>query len=121
MGVKIIIAGGRDFSDYDRLHESVMFFLSEQNINLLDVTVFSGGAKGADKLGERFAKEHHLKIVKYPADWDKFGKKAGFIRNGEMIKDADMLIAFWDGKSKGTKDIIERARHHFMTLMHAKY
>ena len=75
-----------------------------------DVEVVSGRAMGADMLGEIYADENNHSIKHFPAEWDKHGKGAGFIRNGEMAKYANLLIAFWDGESKGTKHMIETAK-----------
>ena len=99
----VIIAGGRDFNDYGLLQEKCDMFLSQQR----DVTIISGRAKGADKLGERYACKRNLRLRGMPADWETYGKYAGFRRNEEMAKVADALIAFWDGKSKGTKHMID--------------
>lgn len=69
--------------------------------------IISGHARGADKLGEDWAKLHDIPCEKYPADWDKYGKRAGFMRNEYMASKADALIALWDGNSRGTKHMIE--------------
>jgi hypothetical protein len=103
--MKIIIAGGRYFSDYDRLYKSCSKILEK----ILDIEIVSGTAKGADMLGERFSKDNGYKLKQFPADWDKFGKSAGYRRNAEMAKYADALIAFWDGNSRGTKNMIDLA------------
>lgn len=103
--MKVIIAGGRDFSDYDNLCQVCNKILSEQT----NIEIVSGVANGADKLGERFAFDNGYPIKQFPADWDKFGKSAGYKRNAEMAEYADALIAFWDGKSKGTKHMIDLA------------
>ncbi|MDH5727387.1 MAG: DUF2493 domain-containing protein [Gammaproteobacteria bacterium] len=79
-------------------------------INFISVVV-SGTAKGADKLGEQWAKQRNLIIEKYPADWEKYGKKAGPIRNQLMAENADGLIALWDNKSRGTKSMIDSAKN----------
>jgi hypothetical protein len=68
--------------------------------------VLSGGARGADSFGELWAKEKELRVVKFPAQWDKFGKKAGILRNEKMSKVAHGLIAVWDGESRGTRAMI---------------
>lgn len=86
-----------------------------------EIQIISGNAKGIDKLGERYAKENGYKLLLYPANWDKYGKKAGPIRNSEMIKIANLLIAIWDGNSKGTKDIIDKAKSHDITTYICKY
>ena len=72
--------------------------------------VVAGGAKGVDTLARQWARRNKIEFVEYPAHWDKFGKKAGILRNHEMIDFCDILISFWDGKSKGTKETIEYAK-----------
>ena len=104
-----IIAGGRDFNDFFFLHYKCSKILSrlikEENVGIL-----SGGARGADKLAIDFAKEKNLPLRVMNADWDKHGKSAGFIRNIEMAKCATHCICFWDGKSRGTKHMIDTAK-----------
>lgn len=104
--MKVIIAGGRLFNDYELLVQRCTHALSNQE----DIEIVSGTANGADKLGERFAKDNGYSIIQFPADWDKFGKSAGYKRNAQMSEYADALIAFWDGKSKGTKHMIDLAK-----------
>jgi len=103
--MKIIIAGSRNFNDYNLLKTSCDNLLTQ----FTNIEIVSGTARGADKLGERYAREKGYDIKKFPANWDKFGKSAGYIRNDEMAQYADMLIAFWDGTSKGTKHMIDLA------------
>lgn len=104
--MKTIIAGSRNFDDYDTL----------KNVcNKYQITeVVCGGAQGADALGERYARENNIPIVYFRADWDKYGKSAGPIRNDQMAQYADFLIAFWDGQSKGTHNMIKTAQKHNM-------
>lgn len=71
-------------------------------------TVISGAARGADLAGERWAEANEIFCERYPADWTKYGKRAGFLRNKQMAETADALIALWDGKSRGTLDMIQR-------------
>ena len=104
--MKIVVAGCRDFTDYDMAKE---FILSVTKDITEEITVISGGSKGADALGERFAKEYGHKIEFFPADWETYGRAAGPIRNKQMATECDMLIAFWDYKSKGTKNMIGEA------------
>lgn len=106
---KVIIAGGREFANYDLLKERCEHFLSAKMASN-QVVIVSGHATGADALGERFSKEHNLECLVMPADWAKNGRAAGPIRNAEMAAVADALIAFWDGKSRGTKNMIETAK-----------
>jgi hypothetical protein len=99
--MKVAVIGSRDFNDYEEVKQT----LSTINITLL----VSGGAKGADSLGERYAKEHNIETKIFLPDWEKYGKKAGFLRNTDIINEAELIIAFWDGQSKGTKDSIDKA------------
>jgi len=101
--MKLIIAGGRDFNNYSLLKQKMDFFL--QNIKE-SVEIVSGKAKGADSLGEKYAIEKGFSIKEFPADWDKYGKGAGHIRNEEMAKYATHCVCFWDGESRGTKSMI---------------
>jgi hypothetical protein len=100
--MRVIIAGSRDFNDYELLKKHCDCLLQNQK----EVEIVSGGARGADKLGERYASEKGYPLKKFPADWEKFGKSAGYKRNKEMAEYADSLIVFWDGISKGTKNMI---------------
>lgn len=72
--------------------------------------IVSGTARGVDRLGEQIAADHNLPVARYPAKWDKYGPTAGFIRNGVMAANADALVAVWDGRSPGTKNMIAQAR-----------
>lgn len=109
MGKKIrcIIAGCRNFTGYAYLKAVCDYAF--KNVDLADVTIISGGAKGTDSLGEKYAKEHNISLEIYPADWEKFGKRAGPVRNSQMAETGTHLLAFWDGVSRGTKNMIEQA------------
>ena len=102
--MKVIIAGSRNFNDYNLLVEKCNSILTNISDN---IEIVSGTAIGADQLGERYGKEKGYNIKQFPANWDEFGKKAGYIRNEQMAMYADALIAFWDGESKGTKHMID--------------
>jgi len=107
--LKVIIAGCRNFDDYEMLKHYVDHIL--QNVAQREsIEIVSGGAKGADTLGERYATERGYKITRFLADWDKYGRGAGPKRNEQMGDYADALIAFWDGQSRGTKHMIEYAK-----------
>ena len=105
--MKIIIAGGRDFTDYEKLYIECDNIL--QDLNTIEI-VSGAYYIGADKLGEQYAKERGYKITRFPANWNKYGKAAGPKRNEQMANYADALIAFWDGKSRGTKNMIQLAK-----------
>jgi hypothetical protein len=102
--MKVIIAGSRNFNDYNLLKSSCDNLLTQFN----NIEIVSGTARGADKLGEKYAREKGYGIKQFPANWN-LGKSAGYIRNDEMAQYSDMLIAFWDGTSKGTKHMIDLA------------
>lgn len=106
---RVIIAGSRDFDDYGMLCESCDRFLAQKH-QTHDIVIVSGTARGADQLGERYAHERGYAVEKYPADWNRDGKAAGPIRNAQMAMVADALIAFWDGNSRGTQNMIDLAR-----------
>ena len=114
--MKVIIAGSRDFDDYKLLRKYCDHILQNQN----DIEIVSGTAKGADQLGERYAIERSYKIIKFPADWSK-GKSAGYIRNEEMAKYGDALIAFWNGISKGTEHMINLAKKYKLKIRICNY
>jgi len=102
--MKVIIAGSRDITSYKRIKIAIAnseFVISE---------VVSGNARGTDRLGERWARENNILCKRFPANWDKYNKQAGYLRNVKMADYADALIALWDGKSKGTKHMINIAR-----------
>jgi len=115
--MKIIIAGGRDFDDYERLCGYCDYLLQNKD----DIEIVSGAAKGADKLGERYAKERGYKLRLFPADWGTHGNRAGYLRNEEMALYADALIAFWDGSSKGTQHMIRIAENNLLKTRIYKY
>lgn len=103
---RVVIAGCRHYTDYQEAKKYIDFCISEirSQYNLIFV---SGGCKGADLLGEQYARENSLKIERYPAQWEIFGKKAGPKRNKKMAEIGDFIICFWDGKSRGTKSLID--------------
>lgn len=103
---KVIIAGSRGFSNYKLLKEKCNEYLREKRKEY-NIIIISGGARGADTLGEKYAQDEGFSLEVFPANWNKFGKSAGFIRNEQMAEIADALIAFWDEKSHGTKHMIE--------------
>lgn len=108
--MRVIVAGSRDFADYGYLRNALDRILDPTD----DVEFVSGDCRGADRLGIRYADEHQIYLRHFPADWDKYGRAAGPMRNRAMARyaaeDHGMLIAFWDGVSRGTKNMIEEAK-----------
>lgn len=141
--IRLIIAGSRDFNDYELLEKEVDKYLEEilKEVHEIDkctdgqgnwywcnwckgegidpedlpLEIVSGGARGADKLGEKYAKENGHKVKKFIPDWEK-GKSAGMVRNIEMLKYSSHCICFYDGESKGTKHTIENAKKYNVKL-----
>lgn len=117
----LLIAGTRTFEDYNILNAAVTRLLKNHPGK---AHIVSGGARGADALAERYAKEHHLPLTVFPANWDKYGKRAGYIRNKDMHDyllnhaSANMTgcICFWDGKSKGTAQNFELCKENNIPL-----
>ena len=106
--MRIIIAGSREYNNYEEAAKLIDKFIKD--VNSSNVVIVSGGAKGADKIGEEYAARNGLDCVVYKANWGKYGKQAGIIRNGEMAKNADCLLAFWNGESRGTYNMINTAK-----------
>ena len=98
--MKLIIAGSRNFNNYALVEKTI----AEMDIEITEVVC--GDARGADTLGEEWAIAHSVPVKHFPADWNSYGKAAGYIRNAEMANYGDYLLAFWDGHSPGTKHMI---------------
>lgn len=117
MSLKVIIAGGRDFQDAERLDAVMDEYLEHHSIS----EIVCGKAKGADTLGEQWALFHDIKVTEFPAEWHKHGRGAGHVRNMEMAKYADVLVAFWDGDSRGTNGMIHDALHEGLEVHVYRY
>lgn len=102
----VIIAGSRDFADYALLRQKCDICFTHRK----PTAIISGTARGVDRMGEQYAKERGVPVKQFPANWEKYGKSAGYRRNEEMAQCADALIAVWDGQSKGTKHMIDTAK-----------
>ena len=109
---KILVCGCRNFDDTDLLNITLSNVLTELKDEKCEFV--EGGAKGADSLAKKFAEEHGIPVKEFPADWKCYGRFAGPIRNKKMLEYGNtgnsMLVAFWDGKSKGTKNMINLAQ-----------
>lgn len=119
--MKLIIAGTRTFTDHALLKKEVEAFVKECLADYSDLEVISGFAKGADTLGEAWGFVNGIKVKIFPPDWNTHGKAAGPIRNKEMATYATHCIIFWDGKSKGTKSMIDEAVKNNLVLKIVKY
>lgn len=124
---RVIIAGGRDFArtpidkaDWELLTSSLDKLLQNKR-RTHRIVVLCGMAKGADMAGRRYAEQRRYHVRYFPADWDQYGKRAGIIRNDLMAQNADALVAFWDGESPGTRNMIETARKYNLQVRVIKY
>ena len=102
--LKIGVIGSRGFNDYKLVCDTLDEYLEDVFL------IVSGGAKGADMLGEKWANESGVKTLIYKPDWDKYGKSAGFVRNEDIVEASDLIICFWDGLSRGSENSIKLAR-----------
>lgn len=107
---KVIVAGGRDYMDAAEMLGHMWDADAAAKERGMHIAIVSGMARGADLLGRALALEHGAKVYEFPADWDRYGKSAGFKRNEQMAQFADALLAFWDGSSRGTAHMIETMR-----------
>lgn len=113
----VIVAGSRSFSDRSLMYNKLDYYLQNQD----KVLIIHGGANGADKCAAMYAKERGIKTKIFLPDWDKYGKKAGILRNIEMFEYASLFqnrgcVVFWVGKSKGTKNDIELSKKYNVPL-----
>lgn len=116
--MKIIIAGGRDFEDYNLLKEKCDKILSTINEKII---IVSGCAKGADMMGEKYANDLGHQIVYFSPNWRLYGSRAGPVRNREMVEYADSLILFWNGVNKDSVDMLEKAKEKNLSIRVIKY
>lgn len=108
--MRVLICGDRNWTDVDRIKDRIMELYNDTG---MDLVVIAGGCRGADKIAEKIAKDLNLQVLIFPAEWDKFGRAAGPIRNRQMLVEGkpDMVIAFHPdiSTSKGTKDMVDQA------------
>jgi len=116
--MKLVIAGSRGFSNYKLLREMADVVVKD---SLEEIEIVSGGARGADVLGEKYAKERGFPVKSFPANWDLHGKAAGYIRNEEMAEYGNYVLLFWDGESKGTQHMAKLAEKHGCKVYLIKY
>lgn len=107
--VRLIVAGSRDYEDKTLVYKMLDFYTSKIKDRQKNLTIVSGLARGPDSLAIDYAGEHGLNWKEFPADWDRYGKSAGYVRNYTMAWHSTNLVAFWNTKSPGTKNMIELA------------
>jgi hypothetical protein len=108
-GKKIIVAGSRGINDFQEvIHAISLTGLRDDDIS----HIVSGTARGVDRMGEQWAHMRDIDIIRMPANWNKYGKSAGYIRNEQMAQTADILVAVWDGESRGTSHMINLAKQY---------
>lgn len=123
----VIIAGGREFDNYRMLEQTASQAIRDWVDEIYKgapepkIDIISGAARGADKLGEQFAREYGMTVNRMPANWELYGKSAGYRRNEEMTKHANALIAYWDGESRGTKHMIDIATRRELLVRIIRY
>ena len=100
--LKYAVIGSREFTDYEYLKSILTCYKFS--------SIISGGAKGADCLARRYAIDNNIRLVEFFPDWEKLGKSAGVIRNRQIVEASDVVIAFWNGMSRGTASSIKIAR-----------
>ena len=101
--MKVAIVGSRAYPRLDKVREYVWSLP-------IDTTIVSGGARGVDITAADAAHYRKMPVIVFLPDWDTHGKSAGFRRNKQIVDEADMVVAFWDGKSKGTVHSINLAK-----------
>ena len=112
--MKLAVVGSRDVDQYEVVRE-ILDTIYSYNPEIS--AVVSGGARGIDSYGAYWAKENDLPVTEYLPDWNKYGKRAGFVRNELIVKDADYVCAIWDGVSRGTLNSIDLARKYKKKLL----
>ena len=117
---RVIIAGTRTFDDYGMLCNHADYMLQDKQ-RTRRIVIVSGAAKGADALGEQYARDRGYKIQRYPADWNRYGRAAGPLRNEKMAQNADALLAYWDGKGPGTQGMIALAEQYGLKIRVKRY
>lgn len=107
MKVVLGVIGSRGYTNYEDMCRYMNDTIAANSWEVIKIV--SGGAKGADSLARRYAKEHNIELVEYIPDWDTYGKRAGMIRNETIISNCDVVVAYWDYKSSGTAGALKLA------------
>src|SRR5215217_1020713 len=106
--MKILVCGATYFTDYQKFHDEIMKIFGDKDLS--DITIISGMAKGADTMAVQFAEQYGMPCLKFPADWARYGKGAGPVRNQLMLDQGkpNLIVAFPMQSSRGTRDMINR-------------
>lgn len=110
---RVVVCGSRYFNDLKFIYEKLDFYLSNQ---IKNVEIVQGDFDGPDRISQMYAHDRELLLTTFHAEWGKYGKRAGPIRNEEMARYSIACIAFWDGKSRGTLSMINFAKQYNLKL-----
>ena len=102
--IKLMVCGSRGITNEQFVFNAIDEYVAELND---DVIIIEGEARGVDSIAKKWALTHNKQIMSFPAQWDLYGKSAGFRRNYDMVKACDYCLVLWDGQSKGTKHDID--------------
>ncbi len=105
--MKILVCGSRDYNNYEKIFLVIEKYMTD------DLTIISGGATGADSIAKEICTEYDIKYIEYVAEWSKYGKRAGPIRNSRMLKENPDLVLAFSSRSEltiGTRDTVEKAK-----------
>ena len=122
--LRILVCGGRHFSDYALLEKTINGVIAESGCK--DIEIVSGHCVGADRLGELYAEKHNVQVKIFPAEWKKYGKRAGSMRNKQMIDYISgfknkIVVAFVSAKTKGTRNTISLAKRANIRIIEKEY
>lgn len=105
--MRVLVCGSRTWTDAPAIYRA----LAEQGCGYAPFTLIHGAARGADSIAAEYAREREAEVLAFPADWNRYGKAAGMIRNKQMLEEGkpELVLAFWDGESRGTQNMIDLA------------
>jgi hypothetical protein len=108
----IAVVGSRTYKNEEYILDNVLETLKKENLSIDNIVVFSGGAKGVDTIAANAMKRMGVEVREIIPNWKKYRRAAGIVRNKELVSNADIVIAFWDGRSRGTKNSINLAKKY---------
>lgn len=109
---RLLVCGSRGITDKDWIFSQIESYWYEHLACYSDLIMIEGAARGVDLIAKAYAVENNWKVEEYPADWEKHGRGAGYIRNDIMVKAADEVLILWDGESRGTKNDIDLCKKY---------